>query len=207
MKVPPFENLENTESLPAEPLPVFRQWLADAERGEPIDHNAMSLATAGKDGRPTLRMVLLKGLDERGFVFYTSRESRKGENLAANPCAALCFYWKSLGRQVRIEGPVEPVEKTEADAYYASRGRGSRLGAWASRQSRPLDSRKTLVEKVAALDKKYGPQDDIPRPAHWGGYRVRPERIEFWHEGLDRLHTRVVYTREGDGWKREMLYP
>ncbi len=152
-------------------------------------------------------MVLLKGLDERGFAFYTNRESRKGENLAANPHAALCFHWKSLGRQVRVEGPVETVDKAEADAYYASRGRGSRLGAWASQQSRPLVARKTLADKVAALDKKYGPQDDIPRPAHWGGYRVMPERIEFWHEGLHRLHTRVVYTRDGNGWKREMLYP
>jgi pyridoxamine 5'-phosphate oxidase len=206
MKVPPLDNLENPDTAPVEPLSVFHQWLADAERAEPVDPNAMSLATVGAGGRPSLRMVLLKGFDERGFVFYTNRESRKGMDLAVHPFAALCFYWKSLGRQVRVEGAVETVEGGEADDYFASRGRGSRLGAWASQQSRPLDSRKTLVEKVSALDKKYA-GDDIPRPPHWGGYRVIPSRIEFWHEGRDRLHTRIAYTREGKGWKREMLYP
>ena len=205
MKVPPLDNLENADSAPAEPLSVFHQWFADAGQAEPVDPNAMNLATIGADGRPSSRMVLLKGIDERGFVFYTNRESRKGADLAASPFAALCFYWKSLGRQIRVEGAVELVDGKEADDYYASRGRGSRLGAWASQQSRPLDSRKTLVEKVAALDKKYA--GDIPRPPHWGGYRVVPTRIEFWHEGRDRLHTRIVYTRDGKGWQREMLYP
>jgi pyridoxamine 5'-phosphate oxidase len=206
MKVPPLDNLENVSAAPTEPLSVFNQWFADAERAEPVDPNAMNLATVGADGRPSSRMVLLKGIDERGFVFYTNRESRKGLDLAAHPFAALCFYWKSLGRQVRIEGAVEAVEGKEADDYYASRGRGSRLGAWASQQSRPLDSRKTLIDKVTALNKKYA-EDDIPRPPHWGGYRLVPSRIEFWHEGRDRLHTRIVYTRDGKGWKREMLYP
>jgi pyridoxamine 5'-phosphate oxidase len=206
MKVPPLDNLENIEIAPTDPLTLFYGWFADAERSEPVDPNAMSLATAGVNGHPSVRMVLLKGVDERGFVFYTNRESRKGTDLAANPHAAICFYWKSLGRQVRAEGPVKPVDDEEADAYYASRGRGSRLGAWASMQSRPLDRRSTLVDKMTLLEKKY-PGNDIPRPPHWGGYRLKPERLEFWHEGKDRLHTRIVYTRDGTGWKREMLYP
>lgn len=206
MKVPPLNNLENAGAAPADPLALFYNWFADAEHSEPVDPNAMSLATADVNGRPSVRMVLLKGMDDHGFVFYTNRESRKGTDLAANPNAAICFYWKSLGRQVRAEGPVELVDEEEADAYYASRGRGSRLGAWASQQSRPLDRRATLVDKVKVLEKKY-PGNDIPRPPHWGGYRLKPARIEFWHEGKDRLHTRIVYTRDGTGWKREMLYP
>lgn len=206
MKVPPLNNLENAEAAPTDPLALFYDWFAQAERGEPVDPNAMSLATADANGHPSVRMVLLKGMDESGFVFYTNRESRKGSDLAANPHAAICFYWKSLGRQVRAEGPVELVDAKEADAYYASRARGSRIGAWASQQSHTLDKRSTLIEKIAALDKKY-PGNDIPRPPHWGGYRLRPERIEFWHEGKDRLHTRIVYTRSGSGWARAMLYP
>lgn len=206
MKVPPLDNLENADGAPAEPFGLFNDWFDSARRSEPADPNAMSLATAGTDGRPSVRMVLLKGVDDRGFVFYTNRESRKGRELAANPHAALCLHWKSLGRQVRIEGRVQPVGDDEADAYYASRGRGSRLGAWASQQSRRLESRSALAARVREFDEKYH-DSDIPRPPHWGGYRVVPERIEFWHEGQDRLHTRIVYTRNGENWERKMLYP
>lgn len=206
MKVPPLSNLENADAAPVDPLALFNDWFAQAERSESSDPNAMALATADADGHPSVRMVLMKSMDERGFVLYTNRESRKGVDLTVNPHAAICFYWKSLGRQVRAEGPVELVEDEEANTYYASRGRGSRLGAWASQQSRPLDKRSTLIGKVAALNEKYS-GNDIPRPPYWGGYRLKPERIEFWHEGKDRLHTRIVYTRNGTAWKREMLYP
>lgn len=188
------------------PFNLFAAWFAEAEGSEPNDPNAMTLATATPDGRPSARMVLLKGWDESGFVFYTNLESRKGTELAANAQVALLFHWKSLRRQIRIEGPAAPVTEAEADAYYASRPRLSRLGAWASDQSRPLESRATLVARVAALEAKYV-LGDIPRPPHWSGYRVRPDYFEFWRDMPFRLHDRQTYTRAGGGWAPGRLFP
>lgn len=199
--------LETAGSAPADPYAVFRDWFTEAERTEPSDPNAMCLATCTPEGRPSARIVLMKAVDERGFVFFTNRESRKGSELAANPLAALCFHWKTLSRQVRIEGRVSPAADTESDSYYATRGRGSRLGAWASRQSRPLESRTALARAVQEQDKRFAGLDDIPRPPHWGGYRLTPDYFEFWHDGAHRLHTRLTYRRDGDGWTRQMLYP
>lgn len=190
-----------------DPLELFSSWLAESAKTEPNDPNAMSLATIDADGKPSVRIVLLKGLDDHGFVFYTNRESRKGGALAANPVAALCFHWKSQRRQVRVEGKVELVSDQESDAYYNSRPRGSRIGAWASQQSRPLDSMGTLSARAQEFESKFEGQDIFPRPAYWGGYRVIPHTIEFWEEGLYRLHKRHVYIRSGDGWDMQMLYP
>ncbi|WP_439577820.1 pyridoxamine 5'-phosphate oxidase [Elioraea sp.] len=182
--------------------------MAEAAKTEPNDPNAVCLATATPDGRPSARMVLLKGADARGFVFYTNLESRKGGELAANPHAALCFHWKGMGRSVRVEGPVEPVEAAEADAYYASRSRGSRIGAWASKQSRPLEGRWALEKAVAEYTLKFG-LGEIPRPPFWSGFRVLPRRIEFWRNMPFRLHERVVFQRDDDAaaWRTELLYP
>ena len=192
---------------PAEdPVRLFETWLAEAERTELNDANAMTVATAEPGGRPSARIVLLKGVDRRGFVFYTNKQGRKGVELAANPHAALLFHWKTLGRQVRVEGPVEHVTDAEADSYFASRARISRLGAWASEQSRPLPSRAALERRVAELDARY-PGDTIPRPPHWSGYRVIPERLEFWQDMPYRLHDRRTYRRDGDRWEQEALYP
>lgn len=199
--------LQNADTAPAAPLPLFRDWMADAEKAEPSDPNAMSVATIDADGRPGVRILLLKGADERGFVFYTNLDSRKGRALKANPVAALNFHWKTLGRCVRVEGPAQPVDAAESDAYFATRPRGSRIGAWASLQSQPLENRAALEDRIAAFEKKFEGRDDIPRPPHWGGTLVVPEKIEFWHAGDFRLHTRLLYTREGGGWKRRMLFP
>lgn len=199
--------LETAENGPADPITLFQQWLSMAESSEASDPNAMTLATVDPDGRPAARIVLLKALDERGFVFFTNRESRKGEALNLNSYAALCFHWKSLERQVRVEGKAVLIDEAESDEYYNSRPRGSRIGAWASRQSRPLDNRTTLANRVAELEKQYGENDPIPRPPHWGGYRIIPDHIEFWHDGGFRLHTRLTYTRTEKGWDRGLLYP
>jgi pyridoxamine 5'-phosphate oxidase len=190
----------------ADPFHVFGKWFDEATAREPADPTAMTLATSSPDGVPTARMVLLKGTDSRGFIFYSNARSRKGENLAANPRAALVFYWPALGRQVRIEGQVEPVGDAEADAYFASRPRISKLGAWASDQSRPLADNATLERRVAEMDARF-PGDDIPRPPHWRGWRVVPERIEFWRDMPYRLHERTLFTRAGDGWTACKLFP
>jgi len=189
----------------AEPIALFRAWLHEAEAGEPNDPNAVALATATADGAPSVRMVLLKGLDERGFAFYTNVESRKGVELAENPRAAMCFHWKSLRRQVRVEGLVSELPDAEADAYFHSRSRGSQLGAAASRQSRPLASRQALEERVRSVEERY--PDEIARPDYWRGYVLWPERIEFWINGTDRLHDRFLFSRVDGAWVKERLYP
>jgi pyridoxamine 5'-phosphate oxidase len=192
-----------------DPFGLFAEWLLDAEKSEPNDPNAMALATVDAEGLPDVRMVLLKDFDEAGFVFYTNFNSAKGQEILANQKAALCFHWKSLRRQIRIRGPVEVVTKQEADEYFASRPRHSRLGAWASDQSKPLSSRLKLEGAVAALALKY-PLGDIPRPDHWSGFRVRPTQIEFWKDGAFRLHDRIVFSRDTPDVKlftSERLYP
>ncbi len=180
--------------------------MREAEASEPEDPNAMALATADADGLPDVRMVLLKGFDANGFVFYTNVDSAKGEELAANPKAALVLHWKSLRRQIRARGPVERVSDEEADAYFASRRRESRLGAIASRQSRPLADRQTLMDEVAVLDERFG-EGPVPRPSNWTGFRIVPTAIEFWQNGEFRLHDRVRFVRDGEGWRGQRLYP
>lgn len=190
-----------------EPYALFEAWYAEAKDAEPEDPNAIALATADESGLPNVRMVLLKGHDPRGFVFYTNTQSQKGRELEANPQAALCLHWKSLRRQVRVRGAVERVSDEEADAYFASRPRQSRIGAWASRQSRPLESRFALEKAVAANAARFA-VGEIPRPPHWTGFRILPARIEFWADRPFRLHDRVVFTPvAGGGWARERLYP
>lgn len=188
-----------------EPIALFRAWLHEAEAREPNDPNAVALATATTDGAPSVRMILLKGLDDRGFAFYTNAESRKGMELAANPRAAMCFHWKSLRRQVRAEGLVSELPDTEADAYFHSRSRGSQLGAAASRQSRSLVSRQALEERVRVVEERY--PDAVSRPDFWRGYVLWPERIEFWINGTDRLHDRFLFSRVDGVWVKERLYP
>ena len=189
-----------------DPFALFEAWYAEARASEINDPDAMALATADAAGRPSVRMVLLKGHGPDGFVFYTNLDSRKGGELAANRHAALLFHWKSLRRQVRIEGAVSAVSEGEADAYFASRGRASKLGAWASDQSRPLDSRATFEARLAEVEARFDGQD-VPRPPRWSGFRVTPERIEFWNDRAHRLHERRLFVRAGDGWCEGMLYP
>ena len=192
--------------MTSDPFELFDQWFAEARAAEPNDREAMALATADSAGRPSVRMVLLKGHGRDGFVFYTNREGRKGGELAANPHAALMFHWKTLRRQVRIEGPVEDVPDEEADAYYATRTRDSQISAWASDQSRPLDQRETMEARFAEIARKYEGQP-VPRPPHWTGFRVVPRSIEFWIDGAHRLHHRRLFVRDGDGWSEGLLYP
>jgi len=194
-------------SPPAQdPIEKFEQWLADATAAGIHEPTAMTLATAGADGAPSARMVLLKGVDARGFSFFTNYDSDKGRDLAANPRAALVFPWHAQGRQVRVTGPVERVSAEESDAYWASRPPASRLSAWASPQSGAIPSREVLEEKVAELAARW-PGDDVPRPPFWGGFRVVPVTIEFWTHKDDRLHDRERHTRDGDGWRVECLAP
>ena len=191
-----------------DPFALISGWMAEAETSEPNDPNAMALATVGADGMPSVRMVLLKGFDAEGFVFYTNLESRKGEQLRAHPKAALCLHWKSLRRSVRAEGLVSAVSDAEADAYFASRPRSSRIGAWASRQSRPLAGRFELERRVAEYTAKFG-LGDIPRPPFWSGFKIAPLRIEFWKDGAFRLHDRLAFRREAPvgPWTIEHLFP
>ncbi|WP_394663503.1 pyridoxamine 5'-phosphate oxidase [uncultured Sphingomonas sp.] len=190
-----------------DPHALFRAWFAEARASEINDSNAMALATVDSTGQPSVRMVLLKGHDECGFVFYTNRESRKAQELGEGSKAALLFHWKSLRRQIRIEGPVSRVDDAESDAYFASRGRDSQLGAWASEQSRPLDARETFEARFEAMRARFE-GGDVPRPPHWGGYRVTPQRIEFWLDREHRLHERRVFTRTAEGgWDEGLLFP
>ena len=197
---------EMTIEEKSDPLTLFDEWLAEAEKLEPNDPNAMTLATATPDGRPSARMILLKGHDARGFVFYTNMESRKGAEMKDNPFAALLFHWKSLRRQVRVEGPLVQVSDQEADAYFDSRARGSRIGAWASKQSRAMVGRWDLEKAVASYTAKFH-VGSVPRPPYWTGMRLVPDRIEFWMDKPFRLHDRLVYVRNAEGWVTERLFP
>ncbi len=191
----------------SDPFALFAEWLAEAAEREPNDPTAMALATVDEAGMPDVRMVLLKGYEDGGFVFYTNLESRKGRQLAAAPRAALLFHWKSLRRQVRVRGNVEPVSAAEADAYFASRPRGARIGAWASKQSEPLESRFALEKAVARYTARH-PVGAVPRPPHWSGFRIVPVEMEFWRDGAFRLHDRMRFSRAAEGgWTRTRLYP
>jgi pyridoxamine 5'-phosphate oxidase len=188
-----------------DPIALFRRWYDDAKHSELNDPNAMSLATATLDGKPSLRIVLMKRLDERGFSFYTNGESRKGHELRSNSAVALCFHWKSRQRQVRVEGNVTELPAADVDAYFARRHRMSQIGAWASEQSRPLGSRAELEQRTQDAEARF--PDVVPRPPYWTGFVVWPERIEFWQEREYRLHDRCVFLRQGDGWTKQRLYP
>lgn len=196
------------DNPPDDPFALFSEWFEEAKEKEMNDPNAVAVASVGEDGMPSLRMVLLKGFDDSGFVFYTNYESRKGRQILAHPKAAMLFHWKSLRRQVRIEGPVQEVSAEEADEYFASRPKQSQIGAWASAQSRPLESRFALEKRVAQFGAKYAARP-VPRPPHWSGFRVQPVYLEFWKDGAFRLHDRLVYRREApDGnWTTQRLYP
>lgn len=194
------------EATAADPIALFRLWFKEAEESEPSEANAAALATADETGAPSVRMVLLKTADERGFVFYTNLESQKSREIEVNPRAALCFHWKSLHRQVRIEGTVTPVSDQEADEYFATRPRQSQIGAWASAQSRPLTGIFELERQIAQYAAKFG-FGKVPRPPFWSGFRIMPVRIEFWREKPFRLHERLVYHRHENGWRTERLYP
>lgn len=193
-------------NAPPDPLARFHDRFAAAQKQEPSDPTAAALATADSRGRPSVRVVLVKEVDERGFRFYTNLGSRKARELFANPYAALCFHWPTLGEQVRAEGPVTELEPAESDAYFAARPRAAQLGAWASRQSEPMSGRAELLRRVAAVTARH-PLGAVPRPPFWGGFRLAPEAVEFWRAGEFRLHERELYRRSGDGWQVESLFP
>ena len=189
------------------PIVLFKKWFAVAEKSEINDPNALSLATSSSDGMPSVRMVLLKGLSEKGFVFYTNFNSKKGSDLKKNPKASMCFHWKSLRRQIRISGKTVVINNKEADEYYNSRAYGSRIGAWASSQSQTMNNRNEFINKIKEFEKKYPDQKNVPRPPHWSGWRVEPDTIEFWLEIKNRIHERLNYRKENGKWLREILYP
>ena len=189
------------------PIVLFKKWFAVAEKSEINDPNALSLATSSSDGMPSVRMVLLKGLSEKGFVFYTNFNSKKGSDLKKNPKASMCFHWKSLRRQIRISGKTVVIDNKEADEYYNSRAYGSRIGAWASSQSQTMNNRNEFINKIKEFEKKYPDQKNVPRPPHWSGWRVEPDTIEFWLEIKNRIHERLNYRKENGKWLREILYP
>jgi pyridoxamine 5'-phosphate oxidase len=189
-----------------DPIRLFGEWFREALASEPNDANAMALSTVDPDGLPDVRMVLLKDVDDRGFVFYTNLQSAKGRQLAANPKAALLFHWKSLRRQVRVRGDIEPVTPQEADAYFATRARPAQIGAWASAQSQPLPDRLALEKKIAEVGLKFG-LGKVPRPPHWSGFRLKPQTLEFWRNRPFRLHERLVFQRAGEGWTTRRLFP
>ncbi|MGH7655003.1 MAG: pyridoxamine 5'-phosphate oxidase [Gemmatimonadaceae bacterium] len=198
------ESLSERDVAP-DPIVQFAKWFTQAQGAGMVEPNAMTLATSTRDGRPSARIVLLKGVDARGFVFYTDYRSRKGSELESNPNVSLCFWWGELQRQVRVTGTVARASREESEAYYRTRPHGSRIGAWASHQSAPLESREPLEREVQRLERKY--PDDVPLPPHWGGYRVTPETIEFWQGRPSRLHDRIVYTRNGGAWQTSRLSP
>ena len=189
------------------PIVLFKKWFAVAEKSEINDPNALSLATSSSDGMPSVRMVFLKGLSEKGFVFYTNFNSKKGSDLKKNPKASMCFHWKSLRRQIRISGKTVIIENKEADEYYNSRAYGSRIGAWASLQSQTMNNRNEFINKIKEFEKKYPDQKNVPRPPHWSGWRVEPDNIEFWLEIKNRIHERLNYRKKNGEWLREILYP
>ena len=191
----------------ANPVDLFKKWFAKAEKSEINDPNALSVATSSKEGIPSVRMVLLKGLSDKGFVFYSNFNSKKGNDLKNNPNASMCFHWKSLRRQVRITGKVTVVEKEEADNYFSSRKYGSKISAWASSQSEQMKNRDEFLNKIKEYEKKYPKEKEVPRPPHWSGWRVLPNEIEFWVEVDNRSHQRLTYRKESDKWIREILYP
>jgi pyridoxamine 5'-phosphate oxidase len=195
-----FEELDN-------PIDLFKKWMSKAEETEVNDPNAVALATADGNNQPNVRMVLLKGLSNRGFVFYTNFKSKKGDELKTNQNAAMCFHWKSIRRQVRVSGKVEEVTKTEADNYFNSRPYKNKIGAWASSQSKILDKRETFLNKIIEYEKKYPDENNVPRPPHWSGLRLMPDEIEFWVDGEGRIHERLNYKNNNEKWKKEILYP
>ena len=195
-----FEDLNN-------PIDLFKNWFKKAEETEINDPNAVALGTANKKNQPSVRMVLLKGLSDRGFVFYTNFNSKKGRDLKSNQQASMCFHWKSLRRQIRVVGKVEQVTEKEADDYFNSRPYKNRVGAWASSQSETLESRDIFLDKIKEFEKKYPDHNKVPRPPHWSGWRVLPKEVEFWLDGEGRIHERLNYINNNDGWKKEILYP
>ena len=195
-----FEDLEN-------PVELFKKWFSEADKSEINDPNAVALATSDNENQPNVRMVLLKGLSDKGFVFYTNFNSKKGQEIKKNLKASMCFHWKSLRRQVRIIGRVEEVSSSEADEYYKSRPYKNKIGAWASSQSEKLEKREIFLEKIKEFENKYKDEKSVPRPPHWSGWRLLPSEIEFWLDGEGRIHERLVYFKESDKWKKKLLYP
>ena len=199
--------LDNCFEDEANPVDLFKKWFAVAEKSEINDPNALSVATSSKEGIPSVRMVLLKGLSDKGFVFYTNFNSKKGSDLKSNPNASMCFHWKSLRRQVRVTGKVSVVENEEADKYFSSRKYGSKISAWASSQSEKMGNRNEFLNKIKEYEKKFPKEKDVPRPPHWSGWRILPNEIEFWVEVDNRSHQRLIYKKESGKWVKEILYP